>query len=1161
MAITAIRIHPAIGFARVGNAPDDFFLGPERRFDPPAPSGGFKDDQCRVKRQGARFRIYAYHDDDTVDEITAAEADITWTVHLANKKAAVNNRNPGGSASDLTIDPGARTVTGPLQKASFDTGSISFPDGTSASVPLGELRTDDQGRLVVLGGKGDARTTVPDPSSNPIESFYDNHSWYDDTSDGPVTATIKLHSTGDTYSAVPAWVIVGPPKFAPQLDSVVTLWDVAFDLAVRQGWLTAPATPSYTDDIYPILHAATTTRWVTKIGAHAWPQPVVDDGQRAAIFSRLRNPLGGGSNMPALSGAPSVTETQFLMLEKWKDGTFASDWAGPPTPGPITPAALDRAALEACVGAAFYPGIEAGGITQNPFTDPASYLGTAEPLRIDPAVRGPGDMTAYMALPWQADFAACDDTWWPVPRPNWVIPEGSAVPQDWNRGVGSGTEMADRWHTLGFVVEQGSSYVEVDRCDAVLSLNLLTPHLQFTDVPQGPAGMPGWAARAIVLEVSSTAGPVTLDYQTPPSNPRFHTLSLSATVGPTTATGIAQAKLWIAYETGVLGEVLSDSVVVRHAASGRTWTITLGANTVARKVSATALVLDRSGSMAEDRGDGQSKHRSLQQAAAAFVDLALPGDGIAVVRYDHDAQLLQEVKELDASNNPFGTRAKLQDLLAGNALDPAGATSIGDGIYEGRAALDAATGTFDHKAMVVLTDGNENNPRYVSEVTDRIDARTFAVGLGQPQNTSAATLQALAGNNGGYLLVTGAITGNNRFVLQKYFLQILAGINRSEVILDPDGDLVPGAVHEIPFRLTEADGGIEVIVLTPYPQRLDFCVRTPNGMLIEPWRAQLDPTVTWVQSAGLSFYRIALPIAIAPGRFEQDGTWHAVLRIGKPRVEPPAPREHERYDGELGSSPERRARALAMMGMRAAAAPSPAVAAIHPAVRVRSEGEHALASANGRLRTMPYSVVVHSYSRLSLTAATRQTGRSPGATITVSAAVRECDVVPVDASIWVEVTRPDGSSMRQDLQSQGSDDPQASFVAALPGVYQCRVRARGTSGYGHTFEREKTLTAVVWVGGDLDAQRPPASGAEGLGLDPTTCALLACVLGPKGALSPELVERLARAGLDLARLRRCLATMCRREPTPGERESTVSPRLATPSGDGGGDDEECCGDR
>ena len=88
MPITTIRIHPALGIARVGNSPD-FFIGPEKPvlFAPPA--GGYKDSRCRVKRQACRFRLFAFDQNGAfVQEITAADAVVNWTVHLVNRKSA-----------------------------------------------------------------------------------------------------------------------------------------------------------------------------------------------------------------------------------------------------------------------------------------------------------------------------------------------------------------------------------------------------------------------------------------------------------------------------------------------------------------------------------------------------------------------------------------------------------------------------------------------------------------------------------------------------------------------------------------------------------------------------------------------------------------------------------------------------------------------------------------------------------------------------------------------------------------------------------------------------------------------------------------------------------------------------------------------------------------
>src|SRR5712671_6616027 len=169
---TIYKIHPAIGIARVGNSPDEFFIGPEHIGEQPNPPGGFKDAQCRVKRQAARFRIFAHHDDGTVEEITSAEADITWTVHLVNKKAANPGRNNTESAADLTIDPGTRTLTGPNQRKLFDNGRIKLSGAPTTTVPLGEILTDPENHLLVLGGFG--------KSGSPTSTGLDGYFWASD---------------------------------------------------------------------------------------------------------------------------------------------------------------------------------------------------------------------------------------------------------------------------------------------------------------------------------------------------------------------------------------------------------------------------------------------------------------------------------------------------------------------------------------------------------------------------------------------------------------------------------------------------------------------------------------------------------------------------------------------------------------------------------------------------------------------------------------------------------------------------------------------------------------------------------------------------------------------------------------------------------------------
>jgi hypothetical protein len=1124
---TVYRIHPAIGVARVGNSPGDFFVGPERVGERPNPPGGFKDAQCRVKRQAARFRIFAHHDDGTTDEITDADAQIAWTVHLVNKKAANPGRGNTEPAADLTIDPGPRTVAGPNQQQKIDTGQIKFSGAPVTTVPLGEIRTDPQARLVVLGGAGKSASPAGGSLSG---DFWASAGWYDDVSDGPVTATIQLRSDSSTPAVEGAWVMVAPPKFAPHLESVITLYDRILDVMVP-ALLPAPTTTSYTRDVFPILQRARDTQWVDRTqSSHTWSDPVTSDAVRNAIFLKLRASSGGG-DMPKISAGTDMnhlTDVQYGHMERWKNNNYTNDWVGPPAPqANVTPDGLDRAALEACVGAAFYPGIEAGGLSDlRPLLNQSNY---AAPFRLSHAAVTPGDLTYVMALPWQADFKACGDNWWPVPRPNHVV-RGGVLDQDFTGGVaGSAAQMVDNWHALGFVVQQGAQFIEVDRCDLAV-INLLTPVLDFQDVPQGPMGMVRETPLAITFEVSSPGAAVTLQYAPggAPNHPQLVAFNNSVTVGPTPTNGVATARLWIIYRTGTPGSVLPvQTVVVQEAGGTQSWNVTITGNTVARKTAAAALVLDRSGSMSEDRGDGDSKHASLQSAASIFVDVMLEGDGVGLVRFNQDAQVLQGLVPLGAGGLSDVNRGAVKDQINGPGLDPDGQTSIGDGIFEGRNILNSSAATFDVTSLVVLTDGVENRPRMIADVASSINEFTYAVGLGQPQNISVPALQTISGNNGGYLLVTGPIGSDNRFMLQKYFLQILAGISNAETVLDPDGVLTVGQVARVPFQLTEADAGVEVILLSPFVQAVDFRILTPSGQIIEPWRAMSEPGMRFVLSAGVSYYRLALPIDYMPDRYDAGGTWQALLQIGRPRLERSDTRDG--IDDRLrGAMAVPAARSLAGLPTGAAAQRASVLAAYAFTASGTSSRQPSMLAAAAR-RTLPYSVLVHAYSNVSLQARADQRGFEPGATVQLTARLAQSGLpLSGHAQVWADVRTPSGATVTVPMPEIADGRFTAPLEVPVPGVYAARIRANGTTLSGEPFTREKTVTPAVWTGGDRVME--PGGADQGLvdwleEHDRRLCDLLMCLLRG-GAISRELEERLRALGLDLAGATKCLERYC-----------------------------------
>ena len=1027
MTIEWIKIHPAIGIARLGNSPDEYFIGPEVPGDRSIPPGGYKDSKCRIKRQAAQFHIFAHHSDGSATEIQSDIADITWTVHLVNKKASVNDRNvakPGEvlDPNNLVIDPGAKTLTGPNQSKLFDTGKIKFSASDSVVVPLGEIRTDGFSRLIVLGGFG----VSDSPGTHPIhvEHFCNNPGWYDDTSDGPVTATVKFHGTDKVYEAEQAWVIVAPPKFAPGIDNIVTLYDRLIDSVDPP----LPTYASYMSDIYPILERAKNTNWVVdNSGSHTWPHPVIDPELRMRIFNRLTSPDATEIDMPRLNAA-RLTRIQYRLMELWKDGLFKNDWKTPPADiKSITPDGLDRAALENAVGDAFYPGIEAGGIVSRPIIDNHKIVNL---FRFNDLVK-PGDITAFMAIPWQADFKSCGANWWPVPRPNQVIPKGTTSYQQWDRDVGTWKEMVNYWHTLGFIVREGEKrvegekHVEVDVCPRP-SITLVTPHRDFKDTSQGPMGMTRQNALPIVFEVRSTETPVTLEFDSAPSHPRLNCLEPTITVGPTKGNEVATARLWITYETGPLGEVLTDLVVIRNRADRKTWSISITANTVPRRHNVVALVLERSQYMSDITGDGQSKYMGLQQASSTLVDTMLEGDGLALVSFDENAEIVMPTTVLGPpSDTRQAARDVVKNFLAG--LLPTGGCSILDGIHQGQKILKATGVHYGVKTLLVVSSGRQGDNRMTSRITTDFNEQIYSICLGSGQETNVNRLREISSNNKGYMLIKDDSLKSNQFKVQKYFLQIVGQVNGSGITKEFQGEILPGKRDTVPllFYITEADSGIDVIVLTAHSGEVDLFLITPNGFLIGP--QNVGSKISYTKSTGLNYYRILLPVELEPARLERGGTWQVFLRSADSKL---VSGGSMLYNSGLSSE-----------------------------IKNTQRSEHLQNGINAE----SYYLTIHSYSSLTFHVWLYQTSYQPGGSMFFEASLFQADApLSTTTYVWAEITRPDGTCTSIKFHQSEQSRFSAEFNMTLPGVYYARVRCNGRSRLGYPFQREQSLTASVW---------------------------------------------------------------------------------------------------
>lgn len=520
--VKKVAIYPSIGIARVGNSPDEYFIGPTIPGVPAHDKNDFRDKKGRVKRQAAKFFVYGLDKDGNIlGELNASHGvKVDWRVDVANKKAAWYNfdlaldipaaegayDSEGNATPDglpllsqkrnqeyvtdeerklLMIEAKAQNISGKNKNPKGKTHHFKGTIGKKKmSVYLGELRTDEKGRLIFLGGRGKSDSF----NGSKLTTFANNQGWHDDTSDGPVDATVKMPD-GRVLDAAGAWVVTAPPNFAVGVQAFSTGYDLIYDV-VHAGNPGA-GKPSFFKDIYPTLKHLTINQWVNAGVSRefGWGSAYeFDNAQliarlndkskanrpfRQTIFESFRDP--NYSKMEAEAWPPlygdavtfnidstdprnwfAVTKVQYKNLEKWAKGQFIEDKTPVTIPWEnMTPEeqanGLTEAALEETLGGPFHPGCE--------FTWPMRHslmYDKKDPWRIKRRKRAkenfgiaistdivlskggpldgstPGDITKWMAVPWQSDTSSCLSayrtyageylpTFWPARVPNDVF--------------------------------------------------------------------------------------------------------------------------------------------------------------------------------------------------------------------------------------------------------------------------------------------------------------------------------------------------------------------------------------------------------------------------------------------------------------------------------------------------------------------------------------------------------------------------------------------------------------------------------------------------------------------------------------------------------------------------------------------------------------------
>ena len=517
--------------------------------------------------------------------------------------------------------------------------------------------------------------------------------------------------------------------------------------------------------------------------------------------------------------------------------------------------------------------------------------------------------------------------------------------------------------------------------------------------------------------------------------------------------------LWLTVQGGSDGESATGTVQVECPETLQVFDVPLVADFSRVPRAGVVMILDRSGSMEFDGGDGRTRLQVLQDAAPAFVEVAPPNTRVGLVRFATDESPGAPMTTFGPEGPDPTGRQVIRNAIDSHTVETGEAawTSIGDGVFAGNELIEADTEVVEFKALVVLTDGHENRPRFLDEVSGLINDRVFAIGLGTPEEIEPIALDTLTNGTGGYMLMTGTLDEDDPYRLEKYYLQILTGVTNDQVVLDPDGWLPFGGAHTIPFYLNEADETVGTILLIPFPKLVRMRLRTPGGVILD----EFSPVLKWTVANQLGFYRFTLPVPGASSA-EGPGRWEILL-------------DWQRNWPQLWK---------------------------------REQNKKHFAATTGK-NALRFKVLVHARSELEMSASVAQSALTPGATVTVRARITQYESIPIEhAKVRAVVRFPDNSDMTFFMNAVAEGVYEVAFTANLSGAYAIRITAEGHTLRGVPFTREAVRSAYVWRGG---GDKPPTTK------DDPWCSIIRCVLETK-AIDPEILKRL---GINLEKLLRC----------------------------------------
>jgi hypothetical protein len=277
------------------------------------------------------------------------------------------------------------------------------------------------------------------------------------------------------------------------------------------------------------------------------------------------------------------------------------------------------------------------------------------------------------------------------------------------------------------------------------------------------------------------------------------------------------------------------------------------------------IVFDRSGSMELDAGTGRTKIEEARDAASLFIQLVQNDSGsqIGLVSFSTAAS-----NPVDFTLQPVNAANKLAltgpapftgGVVGGIVVN--GTTSIGDGLEAARDQMPPE----DARSILLLTDGLQNTPPLIADVTGLVGIDINAIGFGAASGLNGALLTQLSETHNGVYMRAG-----DGLDLKKYFALAFGNIFASGALLDPPGRLNARDKESKPIRFNVC-GETTITIVVGWDKEaaeLAITVKTPGGVTITSSSSGVEHATgrTW------AFLRIKLPRG-----GERNGAWSVVV--------------------------------------------------------------------------------------------------------------------------------------------------------------------------------------------------------------------------------------------------------------------------------------------